>query len=121
MARSKSGTKRGRPVYSTETGKTCPRCGWPEDDCRCASAGEEAVPETVTARLSIEKSGRRGKTVTVVSGLPRNDDFLARLAKELKRACGSGGTALDDRVEVQGDHRDKLRGLLAGKGWRVKG
>jgi len=79
------------------------------------------VPETVTASLCIEKSGRRGKTVTVVYGLPRNSDFLEALAKELKRACGTGGTSLDDRVEVQGDHREKLRELLTAKGWRVKG
>lgn len=79
------------------------------------------MPETVTARLSVEKAGRRGKTVTVVAGLPRNPTFVEGLAKELKRACGSGGAALDDRVEIQGDHREKLRGLLAAKGWRVKG
>jgi len=69
----------------------------------------------------IERSGRRGKTVTVVYGLPRNREFLRSLAVELKRACGSGGTVAEDRVEVQGDHRDRLRGLLAGKGWTVKG
>ena len=79
------------------------------------------MPERVTARLRIEKAGRRGKTVTVVEGLPRNPEFLKDLAKELKRTCGTGGTVAEDRVELQGDHRDTLRQTLQGKGWKVKG
>lgn len=82
---------------------------------------DEPVPERVVARLRIEKAGRRGKTVTVVENLPRNRAFLKGLATELKQACGSGGTVVDDRVEIQGDHRDRLRALLAGRGWTVKG
>ena len=73
------------------------------------------------ARLRIEKAGRRGKTVTVVESLPRNSAFLKQLAGELKRACGSGGKAGESHVEIQGDHRDRLRTLLEAKGWRVKG
>ncbi len=110
-----------RTVYSTARGSTCPRCGWPASDCRCSEPCEEPVPDRVVARLLIERSGRRGKTVTVVYGLPRNRDFLRALAGELKRACGSGGTTLEDRIEVQGDHRERLRKLLAAKGWVVKG
>jgi len=75
----------------------------------------------VTARLRIEKAGRKGKTVTVVEGLPRNPGFLKDLAGELKRVCGSGGTAAEDRVEIQGDQREKIRRVLAGKNWIVKG
>jgi len=59
--------------------------------------------------------------VTVVEGLPRNREFLRTLATELKRACGTGGTFAADRVEVQGEHKDKLRDLLRGKGWVVTG
>jgi translation initiation factor 1 len=59
--------------------------------------------------------------VTVVAGLPRNAAFLASLAAELKRACGTGGSAQEDTVEVQGDHRERLRPLLAAKGWTVRG
>jgi len=110
-----------RTVYSTESRSTCPRCGWPASDCRCARPGDEPVPDKIVARLLIERSGRRGKTVTVVYGLPRNREFLRALCGELKRACGSGGTVLEDRIEVQGDHRERLRTLLAGKGWIVKG
>ena len=79
------------------------------------------MPDRIVARLRIEKAGRRGKTVTVVEGLPRNSRFLKELAGELKRACATGGKAVDDRVEVQGDHVERLRQLLTAKGWRVKG
>lgn len=110
-----------RPVYSTDKGRLCAKCGWPEKDCRCAASLDQPVPEKVTARLRIERSGRKGKTVTVVDGLPSNDTLLADLASELKKACGSGGTATGSTVEIQGDHRDKVRGVLAKKGWTVKG
>jgi translation initiation factor 1 len=81
---------------------------------------EETVPEKITAWLRIEKAGRKGKTVTMVEGLPRNQNFLKNLAGELKRACGSGGKAAETHVEVQGDHRDKIRDLLRSRGWVVK-
>ena len=71
--------------------------------------------------LRLEKKGRAGKAVTVVADLPRNEEFLAALAAELKRACGTGGTVADAAVEIQGDQRDRLRPLLAAKGWVVRG
>ena len=110
-----------RTVYSTSSGRVCPSCGWPATRCRCSSTFDEAVPERITARLRIEKAGRRGKTVTVVESLPRNATFLKDLATELKRGCGTGGTVVEDRVELQGDHREKLRTVLVAKGWTVKG
>jgi translation initiation factor 1 len=75
----------------------------------------------VIARLRIEKAGRRGKTVTVVEGLPRNEPFLKDLARELKRVCGTGGSVAEGRVELQGDQRARLRDHLDNKGWVVKG
>ena len=113
--------KRARPVYSTDKGRICPKCGWPETSCRCSSQMEQAVPDKIVARLRIEKAGRKGKTVTMVESLPRNQGFLKDLAAELKRACGSGGKAGEMHVEVQGDHRQKIRDLLRSKGWVVKG
>jgi translation initiation factor 1 len=110
-----------RPVYATGKGRLCPKCGWPADDCRCSKARDETVPIKVRCVLRLEKKGRGGKTVTVVADLPRNDAFLGALATELKRACGTGGTAADGAVEIQGDQREKLRPLLAGKGWTVRG
>ena len=94
-----------RPVYQTGKGRLCPKCGWPVDDCRCSKADEEPVPARIACGLRLERKGRWGKTVTVVAGLPRNAAFLASLASELKRACGTGGTAAKDSVEIQGDHR----------------
>jgi len=108
-------------VFSTELRRVCPKCGWPEARCACATQQAESIPDRITARLRIERAGRRGKTVTVVDGLPRNDAFLKKTAKELKAACGCGGAAKDSTVELQGDHRDKLRGLLRSRGWVVKG
>jgi translation initiation factor 1 len=113
--------KRARTVYSTEAGRVCPKCGWPERSCQCSSNLEQAVPDRIVARLRLSKAGRKGKTVTMVESLPRNTRFLKDLAKELKRACGTGGTAGEDHVEIQGDHRDALRTLLQKKGWTVKG
>ena len=110
-----------RPVYQAGKGRVCPKCGWPADDCRCSKAGEEAVPPKIACVLRLEKKGRGGKSVTVVAGLPRNAAFLASLAAELKRACGTGGTAADGAVEIQGDQRERLRPLLAAKGWGVRG
>ena len=113
--------KKTRTVFSTESGRVCPKCGWPQKDCRCSVAVDERVPERLTARLRIEKAGRRGKTVTVVESLPRKREFLKELTGELKRACGSGGKAGDSHIEIQGDHRERLRTLLRDKGWIVKG
>jgi translation initiation factor 1 len=112
-----------RTVYSTATGGSCPTCGWPQRDCKCSSqfARDQPLPTRIVAKLRLEKKGRGGKTVTVVYDLPKNDTFLRELAGELKRACGTGGSVADDTVEIQGDHRDRLRGVLAKKGWTVKG
>ena len=113
-----------RVVYESGRGRICPGCGWPSDDCRCsknlAYGGGEAVPERVTAKLRVENRAS-GRHVTVVGGLPRNPEWLDALCKELKKACGAGGSATEDSVEIQGDHRERLRELLARKGMTVKG
>ncbi len=59
--------------------------------------------------------------MTVVYDLPRNSAFLKDLAQELKRTCGTGGTATADTIELQGDARDRVRVLLQKKGFVVKG
>jgi translation initiation factor 1 len=115
--------RNARTVYSSSAGRVCPTCGWPATDCKCSStlARDEAVPARVPAKLRMEKSGRGGKTVTVVYGLPRNTAFLKELAQELKRVCGTGGAAGEDYVELQGDLRDRVRDYLVKKGFAVKG
>ena len=100
----------------------CPTCGWPADDCKCSSANaRQSVPDRVVAKLRMEKAGRGGKTVTVVYDLPNNATFLKDLCAELKRACGTGGTVNANTVELQGDHRDRVRELLRKKAFVVKG
>jgi translation initiation factor 1 len=73
------------------------------------------------AKLRVEKKGRGGKTVTVVDGLPNNATFLKDLCQELKRACGTGGTAADGAIELQGDLRERVREYLLNKAFVVKG
>ena len=110
-----------RMVYSSAAGQICRGCGQPERGCRCAAAASEPVPTRPTAKLRMEKKGRSGKTVTVVFGLPNNASFLAELSRDLKRACGVGGTTTDDGVTLQGDVREKIRELLKARGFLVKG
>ena len=112
-----------RTVYSTATGGKCPVCGWPQRSCMCSSKQkhEEPVPDRVVAKLRMEKAGRGGKTVTVVYDLPRNETFLKDLAQRLKRECGTGGSVAGNTVELQGEMRDRVRGILQRLGYTVKG
>jgi translation initiation factor 1 len=71
-------------------------------------------------RVRREKKGRRGKTVTVVTGLALDAKGLQRLARQLKRRCGAGGTVKDDAIEIQGDHWDVLAEELGRQGHSVK-
>jgi predicted translation initiation factor SUI1 len=73
-----------------------------------------------TVKVSRETAGRKGKGVTVVSELPLSEEQLKELATKLKNACGSGGTAKDGRIEIQGDHRDRLVSELEKLGYKVK-
>ncbi len=67
-------------------------------------------------RVSREKSGRGGKTVTVVRGLMLDAMALTATGKQLRAACGAGGTAKDGVIEVQGDHADRVVALLQAEG-----
>ena len=117
-----TGRGNARTVCSTGAGRICPRCGWPELNCQCSSRkANDPLPARIVAKLRMEKKGRGGKTVTVVDGLPRNEAFLKELSQELKRACGTGGTVVDGGIELHGDLRDRVRDVLAQKGFTVKG
>ena len=106
-------------VYSTDHGRTCPQCRQPVAACVCKAARPAAAGDGM-ARVSPEKQGRGGKTVTVVRGLPLDADALSALGKKLRTACGAGGTAKDGVVEVQGDHVERVMAELVQAGYRVK-
>ncbi len=110
-----------RLVYSTAVGRVCATCGWPADECKCSSKEKERIPSRVVANLRFETKGRKGKAVTVVDGLPRNSEFIEGLAKDLKKALGTGGSAGETFVELQGDRRETLRRILSERGFLVKG
>ena len=118
--------KNERLVFSTnpDDNRKCPRCGELLTECICRPA-ESTDLSTFTAVLRIEKSGRAGKTVTVVDKLPRVQGFVKDLASQLKTACGCGGTfevgEAGGRVEIQGDKRDAVRAFLQKRGIRCKG
>jgi translation initiation factor 1 len=91
-------------VYSTETGRMCPACGQPVAACVCRAQAAGAVLGDGKVRVSRQSKGRGGKTVTLVKGLPLDALALAALGKQLRTACGCGGTVKDGVIEVQGDH-----------------
>ena len=110
----------GDLVYSTDSGRMCPACRQPMAACACAQQARALPAGDGTVRVSREKQGRGGKTVTVVRGLPLDADALATLGKRLRAACGAGGTAKDGVLEVQGDHADRLLALLLAEGHKAK-
>ena len=67
--------------------------------------------------MALENKGRGGKSVTVVRGLPLAPDALLVLAKDLRTACGCGGTVKDGVVEIQGDQRTRVQAFLAERGY----
>lgn len=110
-----------RIVYSTDIGRRCPNCQRAVAECVCP-AGTPAKPRDSGAgiRVSRETQGRKGKGVTVISGLPLAAAQLEELAKQLKKRCGSGGTVNAGRIELQGEHRDTVVQELSQRGWAVK-
>ncbi|MEN5163016.1 translation initiation factor Sui1 [Achromobacter kerstersii] len=116
MKRSSSGGL----VYSTESGRMCPECRQALAQCQCKPAARAVPAGDGVARVSRETKGRGGKSVTLVRGLALEPMALAVLGKELRTACGSGGTVKDGVIEVQGDHCDRIIDALTTRGHRAK-
>jgi translation initiation factor 1 len=110
----------GGLVYSTDAGRMCPQCRQPAAACRCAALARQAPVGDGVVRVSREKQGRGGKTVTVVRGLALDAAALAELGKRLRTACGAGGTAKDGVLEVQGDHAERVVEWLKREGLNAK-
>ncbi len=108
-------------VYSTD----------PKDQQKIKQSNEKPVHKQgvdlskLEVIFKLEKSGRGGKTVTVLERLPKNEVWLKDFAKELKAKCGTGGTHLIGPdfgiIEIQGDKRDQLKKILEAKGIRFRG
>jgi len=112
-----------RLVYSTESGKICPLCQKSVSECSC----KKKKPRSQTnikidgiIRIKREVKGRKGKTVTTVSGFQIKADELKNLATQLKRRCGTGGSVKDGVIIIQGDHRDTLVTELKNRGFKAK-
>jgi translation initiation factor 1 len=106
-------------VYSTDPKftKPCKRCG--RYPCRCPKP-RSLPPEKQTAAIRRETKGRGGKTVTMIMDLQLNTKEMKALAKQLKKACGTGGTVKDGTIEIQGDHREKVATRLRSLGYKTK-
>lgn len=85
-----------------------------------ASKVKSLPPGDQTVYLHRDSKGRGGKTVTLVKKLVLSDEDLKELATKLKQICGSGGTAKDGIIEIQGEHREKIAEALKKLGYRVK-
>ena len=111
--------KNTRVVYSTEQGRMCPSCEKPVAECTCRTK-KVVLESDGIVRVGRETKGRKGKAVTLITGVSLDPDGLRELAKQLKQRCGSGGTVKDGVIEIQGDHRDALVKQLEEQGYNVK-
>ncbi len=80
----------------------------------------ELPPQQQNIRVQATRSGRKGKTVTVISGFQCSTETLTQLLKLLKNQCGSGGAIKENTLEIQGDHRQKIVEILSVLGYKVK-
>lgn len=106
-------------VFSTEHGRMCPVCSKAIDRCHCPEEAGEYTGDGIV-RISIENKGRRGKSVTVISGIPLEAAELKKLARQLKNTCGAGGALKGGVIEIQGDHRQKVFEHLKKDNYNVK-
>ena len=97
----------------------CPGCRQPALACVCRITKSQPKSDGV-ARVSRSTKGRGGKTVTLVTGLALDEPALVQLGKQLKAACGSGGTVKDGVIEVQGDHCEQVMQVLGTQGFTAK-
>jgi translation initiation factor 1 len=85
-----------------------------------AMARPEPPVSQQTLKVQASRKGRKGKTVTVISGFQAKPETLTELSKKLKAQCGAGGTVKDQEIEIQGDHRQQVVQFLDQLGYPVK-
>jgi translation initiation factor 1 len=106
-------------VFSTEHGRMCPNCSNPIDRCNCPQKTHEYQGDGIV-RISRETKHRKGKSVTIITGIPLPPADLKKLARQLKNTCGAGGALKDGVIEIQGDHRQKILEELNKQKYNVK-
>jgi translation initiation factor 1 len=109
-----------RIVYSTGIGTRCPNCLRAIAACVCKRGTPGRATGDGIVRVSRETQGRKGKGVTVITGLALAPAALDELATALKKCCGSGGSVARGRIEIQGEHRDRLVEELVRRGWQAQ-
>jgi translation initiation factor 1 len=102
-----------RLVYSTDPDEAAQEQESPEAEAYPSASRQ-------TARIMRDRKRRKGKTVTVISGLKHDPATLDALLKSLKQQCGAGGTVKDGELEIQGDHRERVAAALSAMGYQVK-
>ncbi len=108
-------------VYSTEYGKMCSECAKPKKECICHELKKEKVSNSDgVVRLKLDTKNRKGKGVTLIEGLPMNEQELLKLAKVLKQKFGVGGSVKNYGIELQGDHREQIKLELEKQNFNVK-
>ncbi len=109
-----------RLVYSSETGRVRPSKSKATSASTTAATSASTAASDGIVRIHRSTKGRKGKGVCLIVGLPLSGPELKALAKKLKRTCGTGGAVKEGVVEIQGDHRERLKGELEKLGYRVK-
>ena len=112
-----------RLVYSTESGKICPSCQKLVSKCTCKKKkprSQTNIKYDGIIRIQREVKGRKGKTVTTLTGFQITDAELKSLATQLKRRCGTGGSVKDGVIIIQGDHRNTLATEVKNQGFKIK-
>lgn len=108
-------------VYSTENGRICPECALPVNRCICKSMKDQkGIPSDGIARIRREKQGRKGKEVTTISGISGSKESLQKIAAEIKKRLGTGGTVRNGIIEIQGDRVDFVLDFLNTQGFKTK-
>jgi len=110
--------KKHNLVFSTDNTQMCPICDKHLEACQCKN--EDTILGDGNVRIFLETKGRKGKGVSLITGLAMKEVELKTLAKELKALCGTGGAVKAGNIEIQGDNRDKLLQALTKKNIKAK-